>query len=136
MVPKAYTAETWLVHLLSHSHAGRPAPNVRLHTPGDETRLVLEARERLVAVVTAAGDREYLLTCRRVVSGVATLFRYAEVAGCEWEPVEPRGRRDQVVLRYSFRLVVELRDGCRVELDGLGQAAHPLNRFLGSAAGS
>ena len=135
MVPKAYTVETWLAHLLAHSHAGRPAPNVRLHAPGGETRLALEDGEQLVASVTSEAGREYLLTCRRLVAGGATLCRYAEVARCGWEPVVPRAGRDRVVVRYAFRLVLELADGGRVALEGLGQAGHPLNRFFASVAG-
>jgi hypothetical protein len=135
MVPTAFTTATWLATLLRRWVSKGYLPNITLAEDGAVVPVGLEAGEQFIAVVRADDSREFTFTDSRVVSGGATLFRYAEVVRCHWITDNPDSMEAARLKRSHYhRLIVELVGGRQAVIERVGQAVFPLLRFLGSVA--
>jgi hypothetical protein len=134
MVPRIFpTPADWLATLLRRWVRKGYALNVTLADDGIELAIGLEDGERVVALVQTADGRAIILTSERVVEQGRTVLRYGEVVRCDWITDEPRPRDLRRLKQTHFdRLILELENGGKVVLVGLGQAVFPMQRFFNS----
>lgn len=133
MVPRLFTIETWLAHLLGQWVRKGNAPKVALVEDGTALGIQLEREEKGIALVRTADGREYVFTSHRAIEDGATVFRYVEVVGCHWitdhpDPME----RARLKRTHSRRMILDLGNGRRIVMEQLGQAVFPLLRFIRS----
>ena len=130
MVPRIFpTAADWLATLLRRWVRKGYALNVTLAEDGIELAVGLEDGERVVALVQTADGRAIVLTSERVVEHGRTVLRYGEVVRCYWitDKLRPRDLR-RLKQTHFDRLILELENGAKVVLVGLGQAVFPMQR--------
>jgi hypothetical protein len=109
------------------------ALNVTLAEDGIELAIGLEGGERVVALVQSADGSAIILTSERVVEHGRTVLRYGEVVRCDRITDEPRPRDLRRLKQTHFdRLILELENGGKVVLVGLGQAVFPMQRYFNS----
>ncbi len=108
-------------------------PNVTLTAAGDDVGIGLEPGESAIARIALDHESEpLLLTDLRLVQGSQTLVRFDDVVACIWIDRDNKAR--QKALKFG-RVIIELRDGSEVIIEGLGQAVFPLLNFFWNKLG-
>jgi hypothetical protein len=126
----ARTNENYLRWKFSHWVAKGYTPNVTLIAPSHGAGVALEVGESAIArIARDSGSEPLLLTDLRLFRGDKTLVRFDDVAACIWID-----RDDETAARLKtekfHRIILELRDGSEIVIEGLGQAVFPLLNFF------
>jgi hypothetical protein len=110
-------------------------PNVILCAPGDGTSVGMEPGESTIARIKLTSEAEsLLLTDLRLIQGGRTLVRFDEVAACIWIDRDRKTAAMQKAEKFH-RVILELRDGSEITIEGLGQAVFPLLNFFWNKLG-
>jgi hypothetical protein len=131
------TNENYLRWQLGRAVKKKHAPNVTMLQADDASAADLEPGERAVALIAlGSGGPPLVVTDARLVESGQTLLRYDDLRHCHWIIRDHKKRNldteaaRELKRRHFQRLVLDLRDGREVVLDGLGQAVFPLLKFF------
>ncbi|QOV90161.1 hypothetical protein [Humisphaera borealis] len=131
----ARTNENYLRWKFGHWVVKGYTPNVTLVAPGQDAGIALEPGESPIAwVALVAASDPLLLTDVRLIQSGQALVRFDDVAACIWID-----RDDETAAKLKtekfHRLILELREGREVVIEGLGQAVFPLLNFFWNKLG-
>ena len=131
----ARTNENYLRWKFGYWVAKGYVPNVNLVSPGEDVGVELEPGESAIARIALDAElATLLLTDARFVQRAKTLVRFVDVAACIW--IDRDATVAAKLKREKFhRIILELRDGREIVIDGLGQAVFPLLNFFWNKLG-
>ena len=105
-------------------------PNVTLIALREDASVTLEMSESAIACIALdAGSEPLVLTDLRLVQGDKTLVQFDDVAACVWIDKDHETAARLKTEKFH-RVILELRGGGEVVIEGLGQAVFPLLNFF------
>ena len=131
----ARTNENYLRWKFGHWVAKGYTPNVTLFSAGDVAGVAMEPGESPIACIALnSGSEPLLLTDVRLIQGGETLVRFGDVAASIWIDRDSKTAARLKTEKFH-RVILELRDGSEVVIEGLGQAVFPLLNFFWNKLG-